>query len=57
MVSINAFRKVQKGKKSSFLQKQNHSPYYLHKLRKAMLLRDRAEKRKNGSSDAFSISL
>lgn len=57
MVSINAFRKVQKGEKSSFLQKQNHSPYYLHKLRKAMLLRDRAEKRKNGSSDAFSISL
>lgn len=27
-----------RGKKNSFLQKQNHSPYYLHKLRKAMLL-------------------
>lgn len=45
MVSINAFKNIQKGKKISFSQKRNHSPYYLHKLRKIMLLEDWTEKR------------
>lgn len=45
MVSVNAFRKVQKEKKISFSQKQNHIPYYPHKLRKARLLSNWIEKR------------
>lgn len=36
MERFNALQKVQK-KKINFSQKQNHTPYYLHKLRKAIL--------------------
>lgn len=56
MVSVNAFKKVQK-KKISFSQKQNYIPYYLHKLRKAILVARIRHKKRGKNVQAVSSQI